>query len=321
MDKNINPAILCIGDAMVDIHLFGKSERLSPEAPVPIVDVQNEEYKLGGAANVAMHIISAGIPCVFAYKSSDMTMLNLFEEDHSDLHNKLCNNNILCHPLLLSKQFPVTTKKRIWSNNQQICRIDTENTDPPDALTENKWFQNIVELFDKYSIKTVICSDYNKGTLTDNLLNMVASFCKSINVPIVLDPKRPSFHKLKNFTIIKPNRKELSLTNMPAHKCSTILGNTLLVNTLGSDGVAVWQKGHCILSAPTVAEEVFDVTGAGDSYNAMLGIALHHEMNITQAVMAANKAASYTVRHRGCYCLNQSEIQECLKYAQEKTTT
>lgn len=304
--------ILVLGDAMIDVHLFGTSHRLSPEAPIPIVEVEDEKDTLGGAANVAAHIASYQIPCLFAYKSAPAKMI--FDDDHRDLYTMLCNHNIIPIRLSHTENHVVTVKKRIWTNGQQVCRIDEEHKTPPDAITENNWYKQIIELFDKYNISIVICSDYNKGTLTDNLLNMVASFCAEINVPIILDPKRPSFHKLKNFTIIKPNRKELFATNMPAHKCSTILNDTYLVHTLGADGVAIWQNGHCVFSAPTETHEVIDVCGAGDSFNALLGISLYYGLNINQAVMAANRSASYTIRHRGCYCLTAEEINESLDY-------
>jgi len=315
--QNNSAAILVIGDAMIDEHLFGKTTRISPEAPVPIIQHGEERKQLGGAANVAAHIASANIPCIFVYKSVNFAESILCGEHHKDLWAMINRQNITPEPLQHQTEHWVTTKKRIWSNGQQICRIDIENIDPPTALVENQWFQKIVELFDKYNINTVILSDYNKGTLTDNLINMIASYCKEINVQTILDPKRPSFPSLKNITVAKPNRREIESTNCAPHKCSTIMRDTFLVNTLGKDGVTVWQRGKCIFSHPTVAEEVVDVCGCGDTVMSLLGISLYNNLSIQESVIAANKAASYTIKHIGSYCLTYDEILESMKYAKK----
>jgi len=317
---NVSDYILVIGDGMIDKHIFGNSYRLSPEAPVPIIAVDDETTTLGGAANVAAHITSANIPCLFAYKSLDYSInpgAIFFEEEHKGFLNILEHHNIIPIFLKHDKAHPLTIKKRIWTNKQQICRIDNEDTSLPDIVTENKWLHKIIETIENHNVRTIIMSDYNKGTLSDTFINSIADFAKSLNILTILDPKRPSFVHLHNLDIIKPNRKEISSTNMSTHKCSTILGDTYLVNTLGADGVDLWQKGYCILSRPTVAEEIFDVTGAGDSFNALLGIGMYMGLTIQQSICAANKAAAYTTKHIGCYCLTYDEIMSSIEYAKE----
>lgn len=314
--------ILVIGDLMIDKHIFGKSSRLSPEAPVPIVEYVEERESLGGAANVASHISSAGLPCLFAFKTVDFSssILSEQEDEYDDVFSLLQSKNIKPIPLCVGQNCPITKKQRIWANNQQICRIDEESVDTPDELTENKWCELIIQKAEEYNVKVIIFSDYNKGTLTDSFINVIASFAQSVGIKTILDPKRPSFPHLKNLDIIKPNKREVASTNFSAHKCSTLLQNTYLVNTLGKDGIALWQNGHFIYELSTVAEEVADVTGCGDSYNALLGISLYWDYDIKQAIIAANKASSYTIRHLGCYCLTKEEITECLKESRNGKT-
>lgn len=314
--------ILVIGDLMIDKHIFGKSSRLSPEAPVPIVEYVEERESLGGAANVASHISSAGLPCLFAFKTVDFSssILSEQEDEYDDIFSLLKSKNIKPIPLCLNQDCPITKKQRIWANGQQICRIDEESTESPDEVAENKWITLVFEKIEEYNVKVIIFSDYNKGTLTDSLINIISEFAKSVGIKTILDPKRPSFPYLKNLNVIKPNRKEVGMTNYSAHKCSTLLGDTYLVNTLGKDGTALWQNGHYIYELPTVAEEVADVTGCGDSYNALLGISLYWDYDIKQAIIAANKASSYTIKHLGCYCLTKEEIAECLREAGDGET-
>jgi D-beta-D-heptose 7-phosphate kinase/D-beta-D-heptose 1-phosphate adenosyltransferase len=310
------PSILVIGDAMLDTHLFGDSCRLSPEAPVPIVEHKKGKDSLGGAANVAAHIAIADVKCLFAYKSFDFKAAGyMAKSEYDDLRTLLVTNKIEPVPLYHKKMHYPTTKQRIWANKQQLCRIDREDSTPPDNLTENKWLKCLVETIEKQNVKTVILSDYNKGTLTDSLVTAIAGICAEWGIKTIMDPKRPSFPSIKHLTAIKPNIKEIHSTNYPPHKCSMFLKETYLINTLGKDGVALWHKGHCIYTCDTVAEEVYDVTGCGDSFNALLGLAMHNDMNIKRAIVAANKAASYTIKHIGCYCLTKEEIDCCLAEA------
>jgi D-beta-D-heptose 7-phosphate kinase/D-beta-D-heptose 1-phosphate adenosyltransferase len=303
--------VLVIGDAMLDIHEFGTSDRLSPEAPVPVIRVHKQEQSFGGAANVAAHIKSAGIPVTFAYKASRNS------KSHNDFANLCLENGIDPQPLEITSRFPLTTKHRIWSGKQQICRIDQENIDVPSTEEELIWLKEIANIIDNRRITTVIMSDYNKGTLTDSFIGCIVEYCNTKNIPTILDPKRPTFYTLKGLTIIKPNVRELQSTNLTPEECSKSLGETFLVYTKGKDGMDVYQNKNRLFSYPTEATEVADVCGAGDSVCALLGIALFNNFKIQESVKASNKSAGYTVKHIGCYVLNNKEIRQCLSYAKE----
>lgn len=309
-----NAAILVVGDSILDFHLFGSSTRLSPEGPVPIVHVNKEECTLGAAGNVAANITSVGITCYFAFKHPSLKYIKNTENAHEILEIMHKENNIRSIPLYMNKKQSITIKRRIWSNGQQICRIDKEDISPPKENLEIEWFEKIKNIIDSKNIKIVIISDYNKGTLTDKLIMRIADHCKEKDISTVLDPKRPTFYKLGELTIVKPNSRELSSTNLSQIQCSKRLKNTYLINTLGKEGMVAFQNGREIYSCPTIAQDVYDVTGAGDSASALLGICLYYNMNIFEAINAANKAASYTLKHLGCYVLSKQEIKNCIEY-------
>lgn len=304
----MKPRILVIGDSMIDEHWFGESERLSPEGPIPIVKINKKILSLGAAANVASHIASAGIPNDFTYKATS-------SPEFIGFGRRCLSLGISTTPLLFSEGIPLTTKTRIWSGKQQICRIDEENTEFPTEIREKIWFDNIKMLIGAGPVNIVILSDYNKGTLSDNLIQKIATYCKRKKIITILDPKRPSFCTIKDLYMVKPNIRELTATNLTPEECSKMLGSTYLIHTLGKDGMSGYKKGSQLFHYPTVAKEVYDVTGAGDSVTALFGIAFYKGLNIIQAVKAANRAASYTVQHIGCYVLNRKEIDECISYA------
>lgn len=304
--------ILVVGDGMLDVHLFGHSERISPEAPVPVITMDQESISLGGASNVAAHITAAGIRTTFAYKAANGV-------DHLSFASACSARGMKTHPLIYPKQIPVTTKKRIWSGKQQVCRVDCENTDELPLEIALTWLKQIVALTEQEDIKIIILSDYNKGTLSDELIQYIASYGAECGIKVILDPKRPTFYKIKNLFAVKPNNKELLSTNLSPVECSKKMGMTYLIHTKGKDGMSVYQNGNVVFECPTVAKEVFDVTGCGDSVSAVLGIALFNDLDIQKAVVAANKAASYTITHIGCYVLNHKEITECLEFANGPT--
>ena len=304
--------ILVVGDAMLDMHLFGHSDRISPEAPVPVITMDQENISLGGASNVAAHITSSCIRTTFAYKSCNGV-------DHMSLASACSTRGMLPHPLIYPKQIPVTTKKRIWSGKQQVCRVDCENNDSLPLEVALQWMKEIIRITERDNVKIIILSDYDKGTLSDEFIQYIASYGQECGIKVILDPKRPTFYKIKNLFAVKPNNKELSATNLTAIECSKQMGDTYLIHTKGKDGMSIFQNGSLIFECPTVAKEVFDVTGCGDSVSAILGISLYHDMPIQKAVVAANKAASYTITHIGCYVLDSKEIQECLEFANGTT--
>jgi D-beta-D-heptose 7-phosphate kinase/D-beta-D-heptose 1-phosphate adenosyltransferase len=300
--------ILVIGDVMLDIHLNCISSRLSPEAPVPIAVPESETCQIGAAANVAAHITSAGLNCFVAYKASINGHQDIGWSKFIDMATK---HNLLLEPLNTKHACPVATKKRVWINNQQSVRLDEEDLNPENTLTE-KWISQLINKIRNHNIKIVVFSDYNKGTLNDEIINEIAYFCHKNNIYTILDPKRPTFPELKYIDIIKPNKKEIESTYLNPIECSKKLEKTYLINTLGPKGMVVYRDGLKLCDVPTFAEEVNCVIGCGDTTCALLAIATAKGYNVKDAVIIANRAAAYTIRHRGAYILTKTEIESCL---------
>lgn len=342
MSKN---SILVVGDVMIDKYVFTNGEKLSPEGPVPCLRPKDKTEVLGGAANVAFHVANADIPCIFAFKSAldspayatfdfmlqETSYGNALEisDGINEEHIKMCKAHRILRdeialkyvnplPLCFDHHYP-TTKTRIYADGQQVCRIDEEDTNKPGKETENIWFEIIGKTIDKNSISAVVFSDYDKGTLTNLLIQRIVDYCNERDITTIMDPKLGSFCRLKGLTVVKPNRKELMKTTYDAQTCSKLLGDTYLVNTLGQEGMKIWQNGRCIFSYPTLASEVVNVISAGDSVNAMIAICLYNGMNIEQAVMAATKAAAYNLQHMGSYVLTKSEIEKCIDFGEENS--
>jgi D-beta-D-heptose 7-phosphate kinase/D-beta-D-heptose 1-phosphate adenosyltransferase len=208
----------------------------------------------------------------------------------------------------------VTIKERIWTGQQQICRIDTEDTEPPTSTEENQWIAQINEAIQKFNVSCVVFSDYNKGTLTNKIIQSIVNTCNNNNIPTVLDPKRHTFIDIEGLTVVKPNSREIMSTHMDAMHCSRKLKNTYLLNTLGSQGMRLYKNGQQTQFIPAILKgrEVVDVCGAGDTVNAFIGIALANGQSVEDAMQLANHAASIAIRHEGCYVLTRKEILSIL---------
>lgn len=310
---------LVIGDAIIDVDIIGSVSRISPEGPFPVVDIDpnKEKRTLGAAANVAKHLANYGLKTHLMFKTHE-------NDNGEDIHNSYyeiiseCNRiGIDCLPLVIDKRHPITTKTRIWAENKQMLRIDVEDRNPPNKDIEHEWIVKIINFIRESEIDIVAFVDYNKGTLTNSIIQNVAHYCHHNGVKTLLDPKRPDFQKLKNLTVIKPNHKEVALTNMDAETISEYIGQTYLINTRGKDGYVIYRDGIKIDGAPSLRpeEDIKDSIGAGDSYMSGLIVGLANNLDIQTSAKLANMAASFNVRNYGTYALTGQEMKECLKYA------
>lgn len=306
-------SILVVGDAMIDVHTRGEVNRISPEAPVPVIDAEMDStYSLGAAANVAAQVAAAKIKCFFAYRAAH----NDNTGSHDKLVQMLVKEGITPVPLtFLGASFPVITKERVWTGNQQLCRIDREYKGTPVGPLLDDWIDLLKSTIKANDIRVVIFSDYDKGTLYDYVIQHVVDYCKELEVITILDPKRFSYWGLQNLTLIKPNSREVAITNMNVKEVSENLGSTYLLNTLGKDGMRLWQDGRHIYSEDTYAapDTVKDVCGCGDTVNAFLGIALYNDNNIEKAIKIASLAAAVNIKYQGCHVLTPFEIVQVLK--------
>ncbi len=297
--KNIKVAV--IGDMMLDCYFWGDVKRISPEAPVPVVEVENEFYRFGGAANVALNIQKlGGLPFpigIIGYDNDGTIFTSLIKE-----------TDIPDDGIFVDESRPTTTKTRVIAGNQHVVRIDKESKQYLNKSVQNKVYDYI-----KKNIKDldgIILEDYNKGVLSHSLIEKVIKLANDNNVLISVDPKFNNFFAYKNVTVFKPNRKEAEdVLGMKIRSSEDIsnAGKKLLEKlnaryvllTLGEGGIAIFEKGKHEKKMPTKAREVADVSGAGDTVIATITMALAAKANILEASYLANYAGGLVCEEVG----------------------
>jgi D-beta-D-heptose 7-phosphate kinase/D-beta-D-heptose 1-phosphate adenosyltransferase len=297
--------ILVIGDFMIDHYLWGKSDRVSPEAPVPVVEVVKEEDRLGGAGNVVNNLISLGANVIVS------TVLG----DENERMLKLLNEkNIDTSGIFIDENRKTIIKSRVISSHQQVIRYDKESKEDILKEYEEKIINFIKENIAK--IDVILLSDYAKGVLTESLTQNIINLANENSKKLIIDPKN-NFYKYQNAYMIKPNKKELSVaTGIEINSKEDLLkaGWALkeelnleyLLVTLSEDGMALF--GEEFIQIPTLAKEVFDVTGAGDTVLASLGYFLAKNDDLSDAMHFANAAAAVVVGKVGSAVVTIDEI-------------
>ena len=301
--------ILVVGDLMIDHYLWGKCERISPEAPVQVVDVQKEENLMGGAGNVVNNLLSLG---------AKVGICSVIGEDEGAdfIHKRLDEKNVDKVALITDDGRRTTKKSRIIALQQQIVRVDKENTEDISEVAEEEILEKISLVIDAYDV--LLLSDYKKGVLTENLTQKLISLAKTNNIPVLIDPKGSDYHKYSGATLITPNKKEASIaTNIEITDDQSLkeagdtlqatLGLTYAFITLSEEGMAIFD-GTKMYKIPTIAREVFDVTGAGDTVIASLALALASGMDIQAAAHFSNAAAAVAVSKVGSATVTLEEI-------------
>lgn len=305
--------ILVTGDLVLDHYLEGKVSRISPEAPVPVVSLgeNSERWIPGGAANVALNVVSlGGIPCMSGVVGNDRNgelLLSLLSDAGVDVSAVVADSGR-----------PTTVKTRIMGRNQQLMRVDREKTSPLDYDINEKLrcaLENAVRNSD-----SVILEDYNKGVLSPDLIQHIINLSGSAEVPVSVDPKILNFWEYRGASLFKPNRHEAGTalgavieSVEQAFASADIIREKLsagaVLLTLGSRGsVLVQGNAHEPVFIPTVARHVFDVSGAGDSVIAVMGLAICCEMSLYDAARLANLAAAAVCAEPGVYAVQPSDI-------------
>lgn len=308
--KNIQPKILVIGDLMIDHYLWGKCERISPEAPVQIVDIQKETTVLGGAGNVINNLISLGsLVHVYSVIGSDETA--------SELKQML--NTAGANSFLIEEQNRKTSKKsRIMASHSQVVRYDNESKEDIDLYSQKQLFDKFEATIESFDI--ILFSDYGKGVLTTSLSQKLIACANLKGKKVLVDPKGKDYSKYKGAYLLTPNKKEaqeatgISITNESSlnealAKLKEVASLEISMITLSEDGIAFLQNEDVIIK-PTVAREVYDVTGAGDTVLASLGYALALNNDIASSVEFANLAAGVVVGKLGSATVSLDEIEE-----------
>jgi D-beta-D-heptose 7-phosphate kinase/D-beta-D-heptose 1-phosphate adenosyltransferase len=308
--KDRHPHILVIGDLMIDHYLWGKCERISPEAPVQVVAIEKETSLLGGAGNVIHNLFALG---------AKIDVISVIGSDANAKELKTLLDKIHIDDAMLTVQADrVTSKKsRIIASQQQVVRYDKESTEDISQDSQDK----IIATFEKYitAYDIVLLSDYGKGVLTTSLTQRLIGIAKQKHKKVLVDPKGSNYSKYRGATLLTPNKKEAIL----ASKVEICNQETLLeaivtlktecdletsLITLSEDGIAIYDENLRI--HPTVAREVYDVTGAGDTVLASLGFSLACGYNIDDAVEFANLAAGVVVGKIGSATATLNEIIE-----------
>lgn len=312
MDKiRKNPAnIAVIGDLMIDHYIWGSCERISPEAPVQVLEVNEENSVLGGAGNVIHNLVSL---------DSSVSVYTVLGRDESAiLAKKLLREASANFTAVIEEEGRVTTKKsRVIASNQQIIRFDDENRTDISPTSQEAILDRLKQNIQTYD--AILLSDYGKGVLTDSLTRQIIELSREYDKLLLVDPKGKDYSKYRGATLLTPNKKEASIASQIDIKDHTSLNQAGLklkeqldlkysIITLSEEGIAIFNRDMHII--PTVAREVFDVTGAGDTVLASLGIALASGMDIVDACQFANKAAAIVVAKVGSATATLNEIEE-----------
>ncbi|MGE8719816.1 D-glycero-beta-D-manno-heptose-7-phosphate kinase [Leptospira terpstrae] len=310
--------ILVIGDLILDEYLIGSVERISPEAPVPVVWVRNEKQSLGGSGNVVQNLSSIGVSGVVFGRIG-------LDKAGDSLEGHLVANSVAKEDLVLlkSKTLPTILKTRIIASHQQICRVDREEVVP---LTKDEEKNILVQFENKLKeCAAVILSDYDKGYLTPSLIQSVIELCNRENKIVTVDPQVSHFFLYKNIHIMTPNHHEAGkalgrkLTSdaeieTACREISEKLTPDAMMITRGEKGMSIYErKRDSFYHIPTVAKEVFDVTGAGDTVITTYTAFVATGMPIADAALISNVSAGIVVGKLGAATVTQKEIEEALQ--------
>ena len=297
--------VLVVGDIMLDRYWQGPTQRISPEAPVPVVKITQKEDRPGGAANVALNIASVGGGVTLIGITGDDAAANILETHLQAMDIKCCFDK--------HAQIPTITKLRVLSRHQQLIRLDFEQSLADVDKTSLQ--QSVDELLDEHDL--LLISDYDKGTLSD--VQTLISLAKQKNIPVLVDPKGSDFKRYRGATLLTPNMSEFesvvgscqSETELvvKGQKLMTELDLDAMLITRSEQGMTLIRRDREEFHLPTKAKEVYDVTGAGDTVIATLAIAVAANAELTQASALANIAAGIVVGKLGTSTVSQAELQ------------
>lgn len=313
--KHIKVGVL--GDVMLDTYWWGNVERISPEAPVPVVALQKQELRLGGAGNVATNLAALG---------ANVTTISVVGKDDAatQLTQLLTQQKINANYLVVDENRPTTNKTRILSKNQQMLRLDAEATNDVDAAIEEKLYQNIQQYITTDKPHVLILQDYNKGVLTTSLIQKTIALCKQQSVITTVDPKKKNFFAYKGVTIFKPNLKEVKEglnTSLSAINQTTLqevhqqlqqqLQHQISFITLSEKGV-FYNTNFNSQIIPTHIRNIADVSGAGDTVISVASLVYATTQNMHLAAEMANIAGGLVCEEVGTAPINATKLlAEC----------
>ncbi|MEW5901602.1 MAG: D-glycero-beta-D-manno-heptose-7-phosphate kinase [Acidobacteriota bacterium] len=300
--------VLVLGDLMLDRYIWGQVSRISPEAPVPVVEVKKDSLCLGGAGNVAQNLRSLGARPLLAGVVG------------ADAEGRWIRNHASSkRGIFLDKSRPTTVKTRIIAHHQQVVRVDLERKGALPAGMERK----ILNFLRSAAGDGLLISDYNKGIVNPSLMAKVLPLAQEKRIPVFVDPKVSNFFLYSPVTLITPNHFEAE--KIVGHECHSdsqvekagakifsLISSRYLIIKRGEHGMTVFEQGRRPIHIPTVAREVFDVTGAGDTVIAAASLALLAGASIEEAASIANAAAGIVVGKIGTAAVTPEELLAAL---------
>jgi D-beta-D-heptose 7-phosphate kinase/D-beta-D-heptose 1-phosphate adenosyltransferase len=316
IDEMIGKKVLIIGDIMIDRFIYGSVNRMSPEAPVPVLHANKQEDVLGGAGNVLSNLFGLKIECQILSVAGE-------DEDHNKL-KKLIERYTKDSAGIFSDTSRVTTvKNRFLDEKQHLLRVDQEITEDISIEIQNKIIAKFKELVEE--INVVILSDYGKGVLTEELNRSIIDLANESNVPVLVDPKGYNYKKYEGAYLVTPNLKELSeatggvnvdtdetvLIAMSKLKASSGIKN--IVATRSQDGISVLEENEGSFHIRTKVQEVFDVTGAGDTVIATLAASLAAGAPLIDAALLSNLAGGIAVSKMGTVSIDSEDLKKVAK--------
>jgi D-beta-D-heptose 7-phosphate kinase/D-beta-D-heptose 1-phosphate adenosyltransferase len=306
--------ILVLGDIMLDRYLWGKVDRISPEAPVPVVHIKKETTNLGGAANVAANVLALG---------ADVTLMGIVGNDMMAdiLRENLSDSGLKTSGLLIDKDRPTTVKTRIVAHNQQVVRIDREDTQEIGSTLVEQLIARITKMLK--TIDGIIISDYGKGAITYDLLSNLIPVAKNAGIFIAVDPKEVHFMNYREVSVITPNHHEAGFISGKKITSDALLADVgwnlmdllsleSLLITRGEKGMSLFEKDRKLVHIPALAKTVYDVTGAGDTVIATLTVARTAGASMHEAAIFANSAAGLAVAQFGTARITRDELKSAI---------
>ncbi|RMH37551.1 MAG: D-glycero-beta-D-manno-heptose-7-phosphate kinase [Nitrospirae bacterium] len=317
LDRFSRTRVLVIGDLILDQYIWGTVDRVSPEAPVPVVQVESESLRLGGAANVYRNVVALG-------GQADVCGVVGRDEAGEALLRELGLPRRGGNGIVVDASRPTTRKTRIVAHNQQIVRFDVEQRTPVPTHLERKILRYVASRLPDLSC--VIVSDYAKGTITPSLMHQLRLMASMRNLPLVIDPKVDHLTYYHGATLITPNTAEATQAairlgiEQPSieqlgHALRQKLDCQAVLITRGEHGMSLYDTSGATWHIPAVARQVYDVTGAGDTVVGTMALALSAGASLREAALLANQAASVVVGMIGTAYVTQAQLKDALRDA------
>ncbi len=312
LDKFTDTKVLIVGDVMLDRYWWGNVKRISPEAPVPVVELQKSTFAPGGAANVAANIAGLGAR---AYLFGSIGM----DHEADALCELLSGLNVHTEHLARLDTRSTSVKTRVIAHNQQVVRVDLENTAEYSESEQWQFWERVSAVLPEVDI--LIVSDYAKGLLSDSLLTRLFEAAKSRGIMVLVDPKGKSYDRYRGATLLTPNRREAAeacnlnedspeVVNIAGNRLLDDLGLEAILITRSEEGMTLFRRDMDTVHLAAAARDIYDVTGAGDTVIACMGVAMGAGTDLETAARIANMAAGLVVEQVGTTAITAAMLKD-----------